>query len=153
MLVRKPVLATQLVWGTKKLTRNHGPNGELTVCPVYYLESSADISPVLKYDNCGIPDDWTDDYVHCVPEAPGAFDHSAKYPNGTCPDNDKPAPEGYDWSKSKTYERYRRMHEALQKAGRPILYSLCNWGDADVNTWGKELGSSWRMSFDITGEF
>jgi alpha-galactosidase len=31
-----------------------------------------------------------------------------------------------------------------------MLYSLCDWGQADVNDWGDETGNSWRMSGDIT---
>lgn len=127
--------------------RNHGRNGELTVCLGHCLESSTDSPADLKYDNCGIPSDWTDEYTYCVPGLSDAKD----YPNGTCPDNDNPAPEGYDWSNSKTFERYRRMRDALQNVDRPILFSLCDWGEADVNSWGKEMGASWRMSLDITG--
>ncbi|KAJ9214005.1 hypothetical protein DTO166G4_4450 [Paecilomyces variotii] len=60
-----------------------------------------------------------------------------------------PAPKGYDWSTSKTAQRYRRMRDALEHVNRTILYSLCEWGDADVNEWGLQTGNSWRMSGDI----
>ncbi|KAF7172109.1 hypothetical protein CNMCM6106_006387 [Aspergillus hiratsukae] len=99
----------------------------------------------LKYDNCGVPSNWTDTYTYCVPD-PGS-----KTTNGTCPDLANPAPAGYDWSTSLTAERYRRMRDALLsvEADRTILYSLCDWGQADVNAWGNETGNSWRMSGDI----
>jgi alpha-galactosidase len=44
---------------------------------------------------------------------------------------------------------YKTMSEALQKSGKPILFSLCNWGRDNVWTWGASLGNSWRMSTDI----
>lgn len=42
------------------------------------------------------------------------------------------------------------MRDALLAVNRTILYSLCDWGQADVNAWGNETGSSWRMSGDIS---
>ncbi|MFD6186796.1 hypothetical protein [Streptomyces goshikiensis] len=45
--------------------------------------------------------------------------------------------------------RYRAMRDALRETGRPILYSLCNWGLADVATWGAGTGHTWRTSGDI----
>lgn len=42
------------------------------------------------------------------------------------------------------------MLDALNTQDRTILYSLCNWGNAAVNTWGAEIGNSWRMSGDIS---
>lgn len=61
--------------------------------------------------------------------------------------------EGYDFSQSRTAERYRRMRDALLAQDRVMLYSLCDWGQADVHSWGNETGSSWRMSGDITDEW
>lgn len=100
----------------------------------------------LKYDNCYVSGNWTDTYAYCVPDGDG------DYPNGTCPDITNPAPEGYDWKTSKTYQRYHTMRDALLKLNRTILYSLCEWGQADVKTWGNETANSWRMSGDITGK-
>jgi len=42
------------------------------------------------------------------------------------------------------------MRDALLVQNRTILYSLCEWGQAEVWSWGNETGSSWRMSGDIT---
>lgn len=61
--------------------------------------------------------------------------------------------DDYDWSTSRTAERYRRMRDALAAQNRTILYSLCDWGQADVQSWGNETGSSWRMSGDITDKW
>jgi alpha-galactosidase len=44
---------------------------------------------------------------------------------------------------------YVTMRDALLASGRPILYSLCNWGNDNVWTWGGKVGNSWRMSSDI----
>ncbi|KAK6508744.1 hypothetical protein TWF506_010821 [Arthrobotrys conoides] len=49
--------------------------------------------------------------------------------------------------------RYTAMRDALSSTGRPILYSLCNWGVAQVWNWGAPIGNSWRMSGDITANF
>jgi alpha-galactosidase len=44
------------------------------------------------------------------------------------------------------------MRDALLHQSRTILFSLCDWGQADVNTWGNQTGNSWRMSGDIQGK-
>src|SRR5947207_9067941 len=42
---------------------------------------------------------------------------------------------------------YQKMGDALLKAGRPILYSLCQYGRAEVWEWGPEVGGhAWRMT-------
>ncbi|CAI6337624.1 unnamed protein product [Periconia digitata] len=60
----------------------------------------------------------------------------------TCPN-----PDGH----TKTW--YVKMRDALQQSGRPIFYSLCNWGRDSVWTWGAEVGNSWRMSVDNWGNW
>ncbi|KAJ5609947.1 hypothetical protein N7510_006666 [Penicillium lagena] len=42
------------------------------------------------------------------------------------------------------------MKDALLNQNRTILFSLCDWGNADVNTWGNQTGNSWRMFNDIS---
>ena len=45
---------------------------------------------------------------------------------------------------------YQKMGDALLKAGRPILYSLCQYGRDDVWKWGPEVGgNAWRTTGDI----
>src|SRR5436309_3639413 len=45
---------------------------------------------------------------------------------------------------------YQKMGDALLKAGRPILYSLCQYGRDDVWKWGPEVGGNlWRTTGDI----
>ncbi|KAL5353601.1 hypothetical protein ACLOAV_001638 [Pseudogymnoascus australis] len=46
---------------------------------------------------------------------------------------------------------YVTMRDALLTSGRPIFYSLCNWGRDNVWTWGSNVGNSWRMSVDNWG--
>ena len=47
-------------------------------------------------------------------------------------------------------ERYPKMTEALNKTGRPIFYSICQWGEEEIATWGKKYGNSWRTTGDIS---
>lgn len=49
--------------------------------------------------------------------------------------------------------RYTAMRDALADTGLPILYSLCNWGQDNVWTWGAGVGNSWRTTGDISANF
>ncbi|MFR0359212.1 glycoside hydrolase family 27 protein [Streptomyces sediminimaris] len=49
--------------------------------------------------------------------------------------------------------RYTAMRDALAATGRPILFSLCNWGQENVWTWGADVGNSWRTTGDISPSF
>jgi len=45
---------------------------------------------------------------------------------------------------------YQKMGDALLKAGRPIVYSLCQYGRDKVWEWGAKVGgNSWRTTGDI----
>jgi alpha-galactosidase len=45
---------------------------------------------------------------------------------------------------------YQKMGDALLKSGRPIVYSLCQYGRADVWKWGPDVGGNlWRTTGDI----
>ena len=45
---------------------------------------------------------------------------------------------------------YQIMGDALLNSGRPILYSLCQYGRADVWKWGADVGgNAWRTTDDI----
>jgi alpha-galactosidase len=52
---------------------------------------------------------------------------------------------------------YARMRDALKaatsKTGRPIVFSLCNWGMFNVSQWGDTIGHLWRTGGDITPEW
>ncbi|MGH3648912.1 MAG: CBM35 domain-containing protein, partial [Micromonosporaceae bacterium] len=49
-------------------------------------------------------------------------------------------------------QRYTKMRDALAATGRPIVYSICEWGRSDpkVWTWGKNVGNLWRTTGDIS---
>ena len=45
---------------------------------------------------------------------------------------------------------YQKMGDALRAAGRPIVFSLCQYGRADVWKWGPDVGGNlWRTTGDI----
>ncbi|KAK9282739.1 hypothetical protein L1049_010959 [Liquidambar formosana] len=46
-------------------------------------------------------------------------------------------------------ERYLKMSKALLKTGRPIFFSLCEWGQDNPATWAANIGNSWRTTGDI----
>ncbi|HZZ38206.1 MAG TPA: glycoside hydrolase family 27 protein [Acidobacteriaceae bacterium] len=47
-------------------------------------------------------------------------------------------------------QAYEKMHQALLKTGRPIVFSLCQYGLDDVWTWGPSVGGNlWRTTDDI----
>lgn len=46
--------------------------------------------------------------------------------------------------------RYEAMGDALKATGRPIVYSLCEWGQQDVQEWGASMAQMWRTTGDIS---
>jgi len=64
----------------------------------------------------------------------------------------------YDWcSAGNIYESasmkaaYAKMGEALLQAKRPIVYSLCQYGQQNVGEWGASVGGNlWRTTGDIS---
>ncbi|HSB75665.1 MAG TPA: glycoside hydrolase family 27 protein [Terriglobales bacterium] len=67
----------------------------------------------------------------------------------------------YDWcSASKVYkpsqmpEVYKKMHDALVETGRPIVFSLCQYGLDRVWRWGASVGGNlWRTTDDISDRY
>jgi len=49
--------------------------------------------------------------------------------------------------------RYPPMRDALNATGRPILFSMCEWGQEDPATWAGPVGNSWRTTGDIGDNF
>jgi alpha-galactosidase len=46
--------------------------------------------------------------------------------------------------------RYKAMGDALKATGRPIVFSVCEWGPRSPWLWGKEVGGHlWRVSYDV----
>lgn len=59
----------------------------------------------------------------------------------------------YDWcyhGTANAQETYKTMRDALYAAGRPVVFSLCEWGNNQPWLWGKEIGHLWRTTGDIT---
>jgi alpha-galactosidase len=62
----------------------------------------------------------------------------------------------YDWCNTQgvnAQAAYKKMSDALRATGRPILFSLCEWGTSKPWTWAKGIGQSWRTTGDITPRF
>ena len=63
----------------------------------------------------------------------------------------------YDWCDTTTQDAkasYAVMRQALNATGRPIVFSICEWGKAKPWLWGAEVGGNlWRMSGDIQDRF
>ena len=58
----------------------------------------------------------------------------------------------YDWCNTGTAEArdaYKRMRDAIHAAGRPMVFSLCEWGTAKPWEWAGEVGHLWRTTGDI----
>lgn len=58
----------------------------------------------------------------------------------------------YDWCEHGTAnseETYKTMRDGLATAGRPIVFSLCEWGDTKPWLWAKDIGHLWRTTGDI----
>jgi alpha-galactosidase len=59
----------------------------------------------------------------------------------------------YDWCNTGTRnaeEAYTTMSNALLSTGRPIVFSMCEWGTAKPWIWGKGIGNLWRTTGDIS---
>ena len=62
----------------------------------------------------------------------------------------------YDWCDTEGLAArgaYLTMREALRAAGRPVVFSICEWGDNRPWEWAPEIGHLWRTTGDITACF
>lgn len=62
----------------------------------------------------------------------------------------------YDWCNTTNVNAqgaYQLMRDALQATGRPIFFSMCEWGDNHPWRWAKGIGDSWRIGPDIWCSF
>jgi alpha-galactosidase len=58
----------------------------------------------------------------------------------------------YDWCHSgdqSAPDCYRTMSDALQSAGRPVVFSICEWGLNSPWLWAGEIAHLWRTTLDI----
>ncbi|XP_075083617.1 alpha-galactosidase 1-like [Nicotiana tabacum] len=89
-------------------------------------------------------------YYTCSRKMPGSLGHEEQ-------DAKSFAAWGIDYLKydnsnhdgTKPTVRYPVMTRALMNAGRPIFFSLCEWGDLHPALWGGKVGNSWRNTIDI----
>jgi alpha-galactosidase len=129
--------------------KQRGAHGELVADAVKFpsgIKALADYvhSRGLKF---GIyTDAGTED---CDSGAPGSYDHEAQ-------DAATFASWGVDFVKEdwchttglKAQEVYTKMSRALRDAGRPIAFSLCEWGDNRPWLWGADVANMWRTTGD-----
>ena len=58
----------------------------------------------------------------------------------------------YDWCNTGTRnaeEAYTTMRDALAASGRPIVFSICEWGKSKPWLWAGPVGNLWRTTDDI----
>lgn len=94
--------------------------------------------------------------VRTCADYPGSFDHEFL-------DAETFAEYGvdflkYDFCNKPEYANgpllYKRMSMALKSCGREILFSACNWGCDEVNTWIRSVGAHmYRSTGDINDSF
>jgi len=62
----------------------------------------------------------------------------------------------YDWCNTGGMTapvQYSKMRDALYRAQRPIVFSICTGGDAQPWLWGDTVGQLWRSTQDIQDRF
>jgi alpha-galactosidase len=62
----------------------------------------------------------------------------------------------YDWCNHSTQDSqasYSIMRDALKKSGRPIVFSLCEWGSTKPWLWAGDVGNLWRSTGDISDKW
>ena len=52
--------------------------------------------------------------------------------------------------KTSSKVRYPVMRDALNDTGRPIYFSMCQWGEENPYLWAMPVGNSWRTTGDIS---
>jgi len=58
----------------------------------------------------------------------------------------------FDWCNTdgiNAIEAYKTMSKAIKAAGRPMIFSLCEWGSHNPWRWAKDVGQLWRSTGDI----
>jgi alpha-galactosidase len=62
----------------------------------------------------------------------------------------------FDWCNTdgiNAKEAYATMSKALRAAGRPVIFSLCEWGQNKPWEWAASVGHLWRTTGDISAVF
>ena len=58
----------------------------------------------------------------------------------------------YDWCNTDGVDpkiAYPTMRDALKSTGRPVVFSMCEWGDSRPWTWARGVAHLWRTTGDI----
>ena len=105
------------------------------------------------------------DYIHSKGLKFGIYSDAGR---GTC--QNRPGSRGYEFQDARTYASwgvdflkydwcntgtqnpqasYRLMRDALYQAGRPVLFSMCEWGLSQPWLWAKDAAHMWRTTGDI----
>ncbi len=105
------------------------------------------------------------DYIHSKGLKFGIYSDAGR---GTC--QNRPGSRGYEFQDARTYASwgvdflkydwcntgtqnpqasYRLMRDALYQAGRPVLFSMCEWGLSQPWLWAKDVAHMWRTTGDI----
>ncbi|WP_422448717.1 NPCBM/NEW2 domain-containing protein [Thermoanaerobacterium sp. DL9XJH110] len=91
----------------------------------------------MRYDLPGGGNDWNTVRTYEVTVDLKAGDNTIKF---YCPLTSVDAAK----------QQYIRMRDALKKTGRPIVFSICEWGSNKPWLWGAEVGHLWRTTGDIS---
>lgn len=54
-----------------------------------------------------------------------------------------------EWTEASFFSAYSAFSEALEKCGRPILYSACTQGECNTFNWAYSVANTWRVGHDI----
>jgi alpha-galactosidase len=105
------------------------------------------------------------DYIHSKGLKFGVYSCAGSL---TC--QDRPGSRGYQFQDARTYAKwgvdylkfdwcndegqnakaaYKTMSDALKACGRPIVFSICEWGDNKPWEWANGIGHLWRTTADI----
>jgi alpha-galactosidase len=58
------------------------------------------------------------------------------------------------WKDEDMRAAYQKMGDALRSTKRPIVYALCQYGRANVGSWGQQVGANlWRTTGDIRDSY
>ena len=109
------------------------------------------------------------DYVHSKGLKFGIYSDA-----GTQTCQERPGSRGYEFRDARTYARwgvdylkydwchtstqnapasYALMRDALYQAGRPVVFSICEWGIQQPWLWADTIGHLYRISEDIKANF
>jgi alpha-galactosidase len=61
-----------------------------------------------------------------------------------------------DWCNAEGLDpevQYAKLRDALAQSGRPIVFSICNWGVKTPWRWGPTTGNLWRTTGDINDTY